>query len=88
MSQSHRLTSLFRLLLTVAIFTAACHLLAAEPFGYKDTPFLPGSKWRVHDRDRPQPPTVTPGRTDSCAAVRRHRALRRQESRPMDRRQA
>jgi hypothetical protein len=36
--------------------------LAAEPFGYKDTPFLPGSKWRVHDRDRPQPPMVTPGR--------------------------
>ena len=27
-----------------------------------DTPFLPGSPWRVHDRHRPQPPLVDPGR--------------------------
>jgi hypothetical protein len=32
-------------------------------FGYEDTPFLPGSKWRVHDGNRPQPPVVTPGKT-------------------------
>lgn len=29
--------------------------------GYDDTPFLPGSKWRVHDGNRPQPRVVTPG---------------------------
>jgi len=29
--------------------------------GYDDTPFLPNSPWRVHDRKRPQPPLVTPG---------------------------
>ncbi len=29
--------------------------------GYKDTPMLPGGKWHVHDGDRPQPPSVTPG---------------------------
>ncbi len=29
--------------------------------GYTDTPFLPGSKWRVHDAERPQPAVVTPG---------------------------
>lgn len=29
--------------------------------GYDDTPFLPGSRWRVHDSRRPQPPVVTPG---------------------------
>jgi len=29
--------------------------------GYDDTPFLPNSPWRVHDRRRPQPPVVTPG---------------------------
>lgn len=29
--------------------------------GYKDTPYLPGGKWRVHDADRPHPPVVTPG---------------------------
>ena len=28
--------------------------------GYLDTPFIPGSQWRVHDKMRPQPPTVTP----------------------------
>lgn len=29
--------------------------------GYDDTPFLPGSKYRVHDGERPQPRIVTPG---------------------------
>lgn len=33
---------------------------AASP-GYDDTPFLPNSPWRVHDRRRPQPPLVEPG---------------------------
>lgn len=32
-----------------------------RPLGYSDTPFLPGSKWRVHDGDRPQPAVVKPG---------------------------
>lgn len=31
------------------------------PEGYTDTPFLPGSKWRVHDLNRPHPAVVTPG---------------------------
>ena len=29
--------------------------------GYRDTPVLPGSDWRVHDPDRPYPEVVTPG---------------------------
>jgi hypothetical protein len=29
--------------------------------GYDDTPQLQNSKWRVHDRQRPQPPKVAPG---------------------------
>ena len=29
--------------------------------GYLDTPFIPGSKWRVHDKQRPLPPVVQPG---------------------------
>jgi hypothetical protein len=29
--------------------------------GYTDTPFLPGSSWRVHDKTRTQPPLVEPG---------------------------
>ena len=32
--------------------------------GYDDTPFLPGSPYRVHDGARPQPPIVTPGAHD------------------------
>jgi hypothetical protein len=35
---------------------------AEEGPGYTDTPKLPNSKWRVHDRMRPQPVMVEPGR--------------------------
>jgi hypothetical protein len=31
------------------------------PTGYTDTPYIPGSKWRVHDDARPRPPVMTPG---------------------------
>ena len=30
------------------------------PKGYSDTPVIPGSRWRVHDIDRPPPPVVEP----------------------------
>ncbi len=33
----------------------------ARKIGYDNTPFLPNSKWRVHDGSRPQPRIVTPG---------------------------
>jgi hypothetical protein len=62
MCRSRSLIPLYRLVLAAVALPLAWQLLAAEPFGYKDTPFLPGSQWRVHDRDRPQPPMVTPGR--------------------------
>jgi hypothetical protein len=29
--------------------------------GYQDTPIIPGTKWHVHDGERPQPKVVTPG---------------------------
>ncbi len=32
-----------------------------KKLGYDDTPILPGTKWHVHDGNRPQPPVVTPG---------------------------
>ncbi|MCP4094385.1 MAG: DUF1080 domain-containing protein [Planctomycetes bacterium] len=31
---------------------------AKQKPGYDDTPMLPGQPWRVHDRNRPQPPKV------------------------------
>jgi hypothetical protein len=33
--------------------------------GYTDTPILPGSRYRVHDGERPQPRVVTPGANGS-----------------------
>ena len=32
-----------------------------KPLGYSDTPIIPGSTYRVHDGDRPQPRVVKPG---------------------------
>lgn len=34
---------------------------AKKPLGYQDTPIIPGTKWHIHDGERPQPPVVTPG---------------------------
>jgi len=31
------------------------------PTGYADTPLIPGTKWHVHDGDRPHPRVVAPG---------------------------
>lgn len=59
------ITRLLSLLALASI--AALPLLAdplpppAPPQGYTNTPFIPGSKWRVHDANRPKPPVVTPG---------------------------
>jgi hypothetical protein len=36
-----------------------------EPVGYEDTPHLPESKWRVHDKHRPVPRVVQPGECGS-----------------------
>jgi len=35
--------------------------MSEQKIGYDDTPFLPGSKYRVHDGTRPQPRVVKPG---------------------------
>jgi hypothetical protein len=47
------------------LFAAAAALAQNHDLGYDDTPYYPGSKWRVHDSTRPRPETVTPG---SCNA--------------------
>jgi hypothetical protein len=52
--------------LIAVIFPAVvCRGAEDGNLGFTDTPFLPNSPWRVHDRNRPQPPVVTPGTT--CA---------------------
>ncbi|MAJ28187.1 hypothetical protein CBD41_02045 [bacterium TMED181] len=35
--------------------------------GYRDTPVIPGQKWRVHDADRPRPRVVDPGKHEPLA---------------------
>jgi hypothetical protein len=37
--------------------------------GFRDTPLIPGTKWHLHDPDRPQPPVVTPGAAFSQGAA-------------------
>ena len=51
-------------ILTALIATAAFTVAQDKPkhpVGYQDTPIIPGTKWHVHDGERPQPKIVTPG---------------------------
>ncbi len=66
--RSAALTIVLAMLAGLAVLLSPCP--AAEPAakekkevlpGYDDTPFLPHSPWRVHDRRRPQPALVEPG---------------------------
>ena len=52
---------------TLAITTFGTVLYAAmqQGLGYSDSPIIPGTKWHVHDGERPQPRIVTPGATFS-----------------------
>ncbi len=47
--------------LLIATFATAASAADGKPLGYQDTPIIPGTKWLVHDGERPQPPIVTPG---------------------------
>ncbi len=47
--------------LLIATFATAASAADGKPLGYQDTPIIPGTKWHVHDGERPQPPIVTPG---------------------------
>jgi len=44
----------------VALLALSVSPVAFAQDGYTDTPFLPGNKWRVHDKFRPRPPVVAP----------------------------
>lgn len=49
-------------ILSLALLTATTAFAAdQEHFGYKDTPLIPGTKWHIHDGERPQPKVITPG---------------------------
>ena len=53
--------SLSPLALALAL-TAAATAQEKKPLGYQDTPIIPGTKWHVHDGERPQPKVITPGK--------------------------
>ena len=36
--------------------------------GFTNTPIIPGTKWHLHDSNRPQPPVVTPGVSPTLGA--------------------
>ena len=44
----------------LAVRAAAKPKENADGLGYTSTPLIPGQKWRVHDRNRPHPPVITP----------------------------
>lgn len=48
--------------IAVAVTTGSSGMAQDKP-GFRDTPVLPGSQWKVHDADRPHPEVVTPGAT-------------------------
>lgn len=44
----------------LALAAASGSAPAQEKPGFRDTPVIPGTSWRVHDADRPHPTVVTP----------------------------
>lgn len=49
---------------SLEIYAMAKQEKQEKKIGYDNTPFLPDSKWRVHDGERPQPKIITPGDFD------------------------
>jgi hypothetical protein len=64
-----RLLGYFTLSLLVLGAAALVYAATQRGLGYSDTPIIPGTKWHVHDGDRPQPPIVTPGESFSHNAA-------------------
>ena len=55
-----------RILLPSLLLTSA--VAFATGVGYDDTPQIPGQQWKVHDKNRPNPPIVVPAETFSHMA--------------------
>jgi hypothetical protein len=60
--------------ITSGFIIAVCSLVIGQDrskVGFRDTPMLPGSRWRVHDSDRPLPPVISPGTSSTQDAAGR-----------------
>ncbi|MEA3208627.1 MAG: hypothetical protein QOE70_1684 [Chthoniobacter sp.] len=59
--------------LLIVLLTGSLAAIASaaegKGLGYQDTPIIPGTKWHVHDGERPQPPIVTPGQPSTPEQV-------------------
>jgi Domain of Unknown Function (DUF1080) len=55
-------------LILFSAFALSASAAFAQGVGYTDTPQIRGQKWLVHDKNRPNPPVVTPGATFSHGA--------------------
>lgn len=58
-----------QIIMGAAASAVAAALIHAAGVGYDDTPIIPGQKWKVHDKERPNPPVVTPAPTFSHHAA-------------------
>src|SRR3954465_13389315 len=47
--------------IAAAVLSAPAFSADEKKIGYQDTPIIPGTKWHVHDGERPQPAIVVPG---------------------------
>lgn len=47
--------------IAAALLSTPAFSAEEKKLGYQDTPIIPGTKWHVHDGERPQPVVVTPG---------------------------
>jgi hypothetical protein len=54
-------STLLILTTAMAVSTSIAQDKPKKPLGYQDTPLIPGTKWHVHDGERPQPKVITPG---------------------------
>lgn len=64
--------SYFQQATVIAVFSLSMTVSASgaegKNVGYSDTPMIPGTKWHVHDGERPVPRVVTPAATFSHLA--------------------
>jgi hypothetical protein len=58
-----------RQMISCLVLISCSGAVLAQGVGYEDTPQIPGQEWRVHDKDRPNPPIIDPGPAGDPAPV-------------------
>ena len=68
MIKSPRMKSSFALAVATAAMMTGARAADSPNIGYSDTPIIPGTKWHVHDGERPAPRVVKSGESFSHMA--------------------